>query len=81
MFTIHPRTGLIRVAGNLTSDYIPFYELRVEAYDLGTPSPLSTTAIVRISIIDQNTQRPQFSQTEYELQVREGMCVSLSLTL
>ena len=81
MFTIHPSTGLIRVASNLTSDYIPFYELRVEAYDLGTPSPLSTTAIVRISVIDQNTQRPQFSQTEYELQVREGMCVSLTLAL
>lgn len=59
------------MAGNLTADYIPFYELRVEVYDQGTPS-LSSVATVRVSVIDQNTQRPQFYQTEYELQVREG---------
>ena len=71
LFIIDAINGVVRIAGDLSSDYQPFYELRVEAYDGGSPSR-SSIATVRISVIDQNTQRPMFRQTLYQLQVLEG---------
>ena len=74
LFIIDAINGVVRIAGDLSSDYQPFYELRVEAYDGGSPSR-SSIATVRISVIDQNTQRPMFRQTLYQLQVLEGQSV------
>lgn len=61
----------MKVAADLSQNYIEFYELRVEAFDLGTPSR-SSIAKVMVSVIDENTQRPVFTQTQYSLSVREG---------
>lgn len=71
LFSVDERSGVIRVAGNLTLDYVPFYDLRIEAYDLGSPRR-SSVCRARISVVDQNTHKPEFHQTEFDLRIAES---------
>ena len=70
--------GIIRVAGNLDYELIRDYVVTVEASDGGSPS-LSGTAVVKVTVIDANDNRPIFVQSEYQAVVREDVAVNTSL--
>ena len=63
-FTIDDETGVIRTVPPIDRETRPFYEMEVEAFDLGTP-PLNSTAIVNVTIINTDDESPFFTQTLY----------------
>ena len=54
------------------------YELRFVCSDQGTPS-LTSTADIRVTILDQNDNAPEFSQQTYDVEVKENNPVGLFL--
>ena len=72
-FRINGNTGLITVDLNAKIDREEYdeYSLTVIAIDRGTP-PLNGTAIVVISIKDENDEKPEFFNTEFKTQMKEN---------
>ncbi|XP_017175138.1 cadherin EGF LAG seven-pass G-type receptor 2 isoform X2 [Mus musculus] len=73
-FEIDPRSGVIRTRGPVDREEVESYKLTVEASDQGRdPGPRSSTAIVFLSVEDDNDNAPQFSEKRYVVQVREDV--------
>ncbi|CAL4113150.1 unnamed protein product, partial [Meganyctiphanes norvegica] len=68
---IHPKTGIIYVATNLDHEEIKQIIATVVATDGGSP-PLSSTAIVNITITDVNDNPPVFNQPFYKVSALEN---------
>lgn len=67
-------TGILSIAKPLDYENTKNYILTVEARDLGEP-PLSTQALVNISVIDSNDNTPIFLQSLYTTVVPEDITV------
>ena len=59
---------MFRIQTNASFDYelSTFYDILIEATDLGSP-PLTGTTPIRVNIKDLNDNPPEFNQTTYEL--------------
>lgn len=74
VFEIDPRSGVIRTRGPVDREEVESYKLIVEASDQGRdPGPRSSTAVVFLSVEDDNDNAPQFSEKRYVVQVREDV--------
>lgn len=63
-FTIDQTTGAILLQKPLDRERQKLYEIRVEAYDQGTPTPLSNDLDLTIYVRNVNDYEPQFVQDE-----------------
>ena len=70
--------GAVVVARALDYETVKEYIITIEARDGGTP-PLSSSAVVKILIVDANDNRPVFARTNYTAVVREDVTVNTSL--
>ena len=77
-FTIDPMSGNIYAAQPLDREATDFYQLLVEAVDMGTPSQ-SSRAYVNITIVDINDNAPSFSEQLYSVSVLEDVLVGLEI--
>lgn len=50
-----------------------FPQLRIEAYDLGLPTPLSSTLDVTIYVQNVDSYRPRFPRRSFHVNVTENM--------
>lgn len=60
-FAIHEITGVITLRMPLDRERQKLYDLRVEAYDLGVPTPLSSDLELVIYVKNVNDFQPQFT--------------------
>ncbi|KAK7902003.1 hypothetical protein WMY93_018772 [Mugilogobius chulae] len=80
VFEIDPRNGLVRIREKPDRETRAQYKLTVEANDQGKdPKPLTATAIVHITIEDENDNYPQFSEKKYIVQVPENVKVNTKI--
>lgn len=66
-FDIDETTGVIRLKQPLDRERQKLYELRVEAHDLGTPTPLSSDLDLTIYVKNVNDFEPQFLVDEFHV--------------
>ena len=71
-FAINPSTGEILTLGVYDRETTDLYNLTVEARDRGDP-PLSTTAIVIVTILDENDSPPVFPEPFYSIPIEENV--------
>lgn len=82
MFTIEPKTGILRVKNPLDYDVgVTVYELLVRASDNGKlpDQQLSTLTTVRIKLKDENDNAPKFPVSEYLEFVAENEAIGTSV--
>ncbi|MFT7807568.1 protocadherin-23 isoform X1 [Arapaima gigas] len=72
LFTIEPQTGEIRTSAWLDRELWSHFSLIVLALDSGMP-PLSSTATVLCSVLDDNDHTPRFTRTSFQIDVPENM--------
>ncbi|XP_050665095.1 cadherin-23 [Leptidea sinapis] len=72
-FTIHPSSGLLATAASLDRDKRTLYQLRIEAYDLGLPTPLSSDLDLTVYVQNVDNYRPRFPQRHIMLNITENM--------
>ncbi|KAM4697236.1 protocadherin-16 [Discoglossus pictus] len=70
-FLIHPDTGIITTAAPLDYERDPQPSITVVASDRGQPS-LSSTALVRVQVLDVNDNAPIFSSPIYNATLSES---------
>ncbi|XP_045137140.1 cadherin-23-like [Portunus trituberculatus] len=70
-FTIDQTTGAILLQKPLDRERQKLYEIRVEAYDQGTPTPLSNDLDLAIYVRNVNDYEPQFVQDEVVMNFTE----------
>ena len=72
VFRIDPRSGSITTRLHLDREKTDFYRLRVQAVDNGpVQGRKSATATVEVTVLDENDNYPQFSQSSYSINVPE----------
>lgn len=76
-FEIDTRNGLVKIRVPPDRETMTQYKLIVEANDQGRdPGPRNATAIVYITVEDENDNYPQFSEKRYVVQVPENVAVN-----
>ncbi|ETN63913.1 hypothetical protein AND_004358 [Anopheles darlingi] len=70
-FSIDKETGEISIASPLDREKQMIYDLRVEAYDQGVPTPLSSSVDLIVYVRDVNDNQPQFLLREISLNFTE----------
>nr|XP_055045624.1 cadherin EGF LAG seven-pass G-type receptor 1 isoform X3 [Misgurnus anguillicaudatus] len=76
-FEIDSKNGLVKVRVPPDRETMEQYHLIVEANDNGKdPGPRSATAMVHITVEDENDNTPQFSEKKYIVQVPENVAVN-----
>ncbi|XP_052863308.1 cadherin-23 [Anopheles cruzii] len=70
-FSIDRETGELSVASPLDRETQMIYDLRIEAYDQGVPTPLSSTVDLIVYVRDVNDNQPQFLLKEISLNFTE----------
>lgn len=71
-FSINEVTGMITVAKQLDREKQRIHEIRVEAYDLGEPTSLSTDLDLTILVTDVDDFSPEFTQDQFQLVFTEN---------
>ena len=79
-FNIDPDAGTITVRRKLDREMRPDQELVIQAEDSGSPTRLSSTAVVHITITDTNDNAPVFLPDLYTIRVREDLPVGAVIT-
>ena len=74
LFSIDRVTGLLLLENPLDFEIQEFYNLGVEAYDLGSP-PLTASSTIRITVVDIDDNPPVFSQLTYSVNVFENATI------
>ncbi|KAK5865746.1 hypothetical protein PBY51_019991 [Eleginops maclovinus] len=72
LFNINPYTGLINTTSRLDREQQHHYTLRVQARDSST-RPLSGTATVLCSVLDDNDNPPEFMQSSFQISLPENL--------
>ncbi|KAI8422689.1 hypothetical protein MSG28_006460 [Choristoneura fumiferana] len=72
-FSVHATSGALRTAAPLRRDLSPRHQLRIEAYDLGLPTPLSSDLDLTIYIQDVDSYRPRFPDKRLHINLTENM--------
>ncbi|XP_056135724.1 protocadherin-23 [Lampris incognitus] len=71
-FSIHPHTGVIATTAHLDREQHQHFTLRVQGRDSGT-LPLSGTATVLCSVMDDNDNPPEFMQAYFHISLPENL--------
>ncbi|XP_067354486.1 protocadherin-23 isoform X2 [Channa argus] len=71
LFSINPYTGLITTTSYLDREQQQHYTLRVQARD-SSARPLSGTATVLCSVLDENDNPPEFMQSSFQISLPEN---------
>ncbi|XP_020495326.2 protocadherin-23 [Labrus bergylta] len=72
LFSISPYTGLITTTSYLDRELQQQFTLRVQARDSST-RPLSGTATVLCSVLDDNDNPPEFMQSSFQISLPENL--------
>lgn len=72
LFQINPDTGVITAAVSFDREVAETVLVDVIAHDKGSPSR-SSSALVRITILDVNDEKPIFSHSAYSFEVMENL--------
>ncbi|XP_067441162.1 protocadherin-23 [Thunnus thynnus] len=72
LFSINPYTGLITTTSYLDREQQQHFTLRVQARDSST-RPLSGTATVLCSVLDDNDNPPEFMQSSFQISLPENL--------
>uniref|UniRef100_UPI0037E8A37A protocadherin-23 n=1 Tax=Semicossyphus pulcher TaxID=241346 RepID=UPI0037E8A37A len=72
LFSINPYTGLITTTSYLDREEHQQFTLRVQARDSST-RPLSGTATVLCSVLDDNDNPPEFMQSSFQISLPENL--------
>ncbi|KAM3623277.1 uncharacterized protein V6R79_009482 [Siganus canaliculatus] len=72
LFSINPYTGLITTTSYLDREQQQHFTLRVQARDSGS-RPLSGTATVLCSVLDDNDNPPEFMQSSFQISLPENL--------
>ena len=70
-FTLDATTGALTTKKSLDRESTDFYNLVIAAQDKGVP-PLRSTVNLQVRVLDQNDNRPSFSQAAYTTQILEN---------
>ncbi|KAJ2950157.1 hypothetical protein O0L34_g11512 [Tuta absoluta] len=70
-FTVHATSGALRTTRALDRDQQALYQLRIEAYDLGLPTPLSSDLDLTIYVQNVDSYRPRFPDKHFRLNMTE----------
>ncbi|CAG4949111.1 unnamed protein product [Colias eurytheme] len=73
VFAVHPATGALRTAAPLDRDKQAVYQLRIEAYDLGLPTPLSSDLDLTIYVQNVDNYRPRFLHKHTHINITENV--------
>ena len=77
-FAIVSDTGSIYLNGSIDYETITYYEFTVVAYDFGAVS-LSDTLDVRVNLINENDNTPQFNSSVYRINIPENATIGTPL--
>ncbi|XP_074485681.1 protocadherin-23 [Sebastes fasciatus] len=72
LFSVNPYTGLITTTSYLDREQQHHFTLRVQARD-SSPRPLSGTATVLCSVLDDNDNPPEFMQSSFQISLPENL--------
>nr|XP_037269685.1 cadherin-23-like isoform X1 [Rhipicephalus microplus] len=72
-FRLDERTGVITLRQTLDRETQKVYELRVEAYDLGQPTSLSSDLDLTVFVTDVNDYAPEFTEDVHQLTFTENL--------
>ncbi|KAM6939461.1 protocadherin-23 [Xenentodon cancila] len=72
LFSINPYSGLIITSTHLDREQQQHFTLRVQARDSGA-QPLSGTATVLCSVLDDNDNPPEFMQSSFRISLPENL--------
>ncbi|XP_035709581.1 cadherin-23-like isoform X3 [Folsomia candida] len=72
-FHINPTTGVLTLAKLLDRERQKVYYLRIEAYDLGQPTPLSSELDLTIVVKNVDDFKPAFVKNEFIAQLTENI--------
>ncbi|XP_044045793.1 protocadherin-23 [Siniperca chuatsi] len=72
LFSINPYTGLITTTSYMDREQQQHFTLRVQARDSST-RPLSGTATVLCSVLDDNDNPPEFMQSSFQISLPENL--------
>ncbi|NXF97914.1 PCDA2 protein, partial [Eubucco bourcierii] len=79
-FSIHPKTGEVKLTKTLDYEDVRFHELHIEAGDKGTP-PLSGHCSVELEVLDVNDNAPEVWVTSLSVPVSEDASVGTVVAL
>ena len=79
VFEITSKTGELSLVGQLNLAAVPSYALTVLVSDDGSPVPLTDTAIIRITVLDDNSHAPSFTLSEYFINISQTLPVGSSI--
>ncbi|KAM3963622.1 cadherin-23 [Aphomia sociella] len=71
-FALHATSGALRTALPLDRDQQTVYQLRIEAYDLGLPTPLSSDLDLTIYVQNVDSYRPRFPNKHFHINITEN---------
>ncbi|XP_053612756.1 cadherin-23 [Plodia interpunctella] len=71
-FSVHATSGALRTTRALDRDLQTTYQLRIEAYDLGLPTPLSSDLDLTVYVQNVDSYRPRFPDRHLRLNVTEN---------
>ncbi|CAD0199964.1 unnamed protein product [Chrysodeixis includens] len=71
-FTVHATSGALRTTLPLDRDKQTTYQLRIEAYDLGLPTPLSSDLDLTIYVQNVDNYRPRFPNKHIHINFTEN---------
>ncbi|CAK1540672.1 unnamed protein product [Leptosia nina] len=72
-FSVHPSTGALRTVQPLDRDKQTVYQLRIEAYDLGLPTPLSSELDLTVYVQNVDNYRPRFPYKHAVINITENV--------
>nr|XP_047927782.1 protocadherin-23 [Anser cygnoides] len=71
-FTLNNTSGKLLVTRTLDREDISNFTLVIECHDLGRPSR-SSTALLYVTVLDENDHSPLFAKNQYHVSVREDL--------
>ncbi|VEN38018.1 unnamed protein product, partial [Callosobruchus maculatus] len=66
-FELQPVSGILELRLPLDRKKQKIYDIRIEAYDLGTPTSLSSDLDLTVYVSDMNDYQPQFMIDEFHV--------------
>ncbi|KAJ8911026.1 hypothetical protein NQ315_016595 [Exocentrus adspersus] len=71
-FNLQPVSGILELRLPLNRKKQKIYDIRIEAYDLGLPTPLSSDLDLTVYVSNVNDYQPQFLLDEYSVNFTEN---------
>uniref|UniRef100_A0AAR5PBK0 Cadherin domain-containing protein n=1 Tax=Dendroctonus ponderosae TaxID=77166 RepID=A0AAR5PBK0_DENPD len=71
-FNLHPTSGILELRWPMNRKKQKIFDIRVEAYDLGIPTSLSSDLDLTVYVTDINGYQPQFREDEFIVNFTEN---------